>query len=414
MDSLKLLYLSCKHLLRSYFPMRTLRYSIVFFGCALFLIGLIIGVVFGIHPPPTWRGGFRSQQFVSNLSGLFFIVTIAILVIPTMLTMRGAISILNNTEIYRLTQLSPISPASKFWMTIGSMISISSFPYLIVLFPFFVMFLFLDPLISFATLTYFIVVSAWSVVLCLGTIVLLVHFIGKQKALILAFVFPFILLFVPSLFVYGAEDFRSKAPIIGYWQLILVSVSLILIPPLFSFVINAFYSLISINNAEPIRKSKEPSWGKYNPWQFILRQPVIFGLIPMLLLIILMIVDVIKFQGINESIFASTLFVFLGIPITTVMNEERLKPTRWQLAPSAFILKRAIWFKVNLPLFLICTCMAILMGHNQIEWIASLLSLLFLSMIVLSSHKLLRYSSLQNIASFLLIVGCFLIQLLWN
>jgi hypothetical protein len=412
MTALPVFYLSAKHLLRLYIPNTTVRYALVFAVSFFILGGVGLGIVFGVHPPPQWKGGFRSQEFMNNLSGLFFILNNSIVMIPTFLTIRGSLKLLNNPESVSLILISPVSPVTKFWSSLGPLIFFSSLPYLAMVSPFIVMFLFLDPLISFATILYFVIISGWSVVLCFASLVALTYYFGKDKAMRLSYAIPFILLFVPALFTVSAENFRRVAPLVGYWQLIFFSVSIVLLPPLFKYTCRLFYALIT-NKIDSPKEFGEPLWGEYNPWRYIQRQAVSLSLIPIFLFIVLMLAGVIHFEGINQTVFAITVFVFVTAPIGVIMQDERNHPDRWLLAPYAIKIKKAIWLKMNLPLLLVGAVGIIVMGIGHIVWIGSILFILLLSMIVLTSHALYKNSGYQNILYFVLIIGCFIAQLSW-
>ena len=254
MTSLRLFFLSAKHLLRLYLPNPWIRYTIVFLAGALMIGAVGIGLVFGLHPPPEWERASRSPEAAVNLSAMFFILSIAIVATPTLITVHGALKLLSHPESVSLVLLSPISPTAKFWSTIGPLVLFSSIVYFIIISPFVVMFAFLEPLVSFITILYFFLVSGWSLVLSFLSLMLLINYLGREKGLRLAYSLPFLLLLLPVLFLNVSEDFRAVAPVIGYWQLIFFSISLALLPPIFISTSRSFYKLLT-TSLEPVRRT---------------------------------------------------------------------------------------------------------------------------------------------------------------
>lgn len=412
MKTLSVFYLSSKHLLRLYISNSTLRYTFIFIVLVFMLLGLTLGIAFGLNPPPQWKDGFRSPEFVTNLSGLFFILNNSILMIPTFLTIRGSLKLMQNPESLTLLMISPVSSVTKFWSSIGPLIFFSSIPYLLTILPFVVMFLFLDPLISFSTLLYFVIISGWSVVLCFTSLVGLVKYAGREKAMRLSYAIPFILLLAPALFTLRAEDFRSVAPIVGYWQLVFFSVSILFLPPLFKGAASYFYTLIT-TKAEAAKEFSEPDWGRYNPWLYLQRQSASLGLIPLGIFVILMLGEVFYFEGINQAVFSILVFVFVTAPINIVMQEERSVPYRWLLAPFSAKIRKTILLKMSLPLLVGATIAVIIMGFSHHLWITIILFNLLLAVLVSSSHKLHSNPALQTTLYFLTLAGCFIAQLAW-
>jgi hypothetical protein len=228
----------------------------------------------------------------------------------------------------------------------------------------------------------------------------------------LSYAIPFILLLAPGLFTYRAENFRSVAPLVGYWQLILLGISVLILPPLFKGATKHFYTLVT-TQTEGIKVFKEPQWGKYNPWLYLQRQTASLGLIPLSIFIVLMLTNLVYFEGINQSVFAITLCVFVTIPISIVMQEEKTVPYRWRLAPFSSNLKKAIWIKMCLPLFALALSAVVIMGYSHQLWIIVILLNLLSVVIISSSQIIIEKPALQQLLYFLAIVVCLLAQLAW-
>lgn len=410
---LSILRLNIIHLLRLYIPNPILRNTCVFIVFFLLLLGIVLGVVLGVHPPPTWKGGFRSREFLDNLGGLVALINNSILIIPTFLTINGGLKLMENPKLTLLVMIAPISPISKFWASIGPLIFFTAISFLIFTGPFIVMFLFLDPLISFTLILYFIILSGWCVTLCLASLVGLVHFFGKAKAVRLSYLIPVVLLILPTTLVLGAENFRKIGPLIGSWQLIFLSVSLVVLPVCFRYVCTLFFTLINFS-IDKVTEYSEPEWGSYSPWRYIRRNAAVLAMIPFLILIILMAINVVKFEMVNEAIFAAGIFFLTTLPVSILMSEEKNVYNRWLLAPNASKMKMSIWLSVNLPLFIlgaIALCSMSRMGH--LKWAGIILLFLLLGMIVLTSHKMYKRNSLRGVFYFLIMSGCMVAQLVW-
>jgi len=412
MTSLRLFFLSAKHLLRLYLPNPWIRYAILLLAGALMIGAVVLGVVFGLHPPPAWERASRSPDAAVNLSAMFFILSIAIVAMPTLITVHGALKLLSHPESVSLVLLSPISPTAKFWSTIGPLILFSSIVYFIIISPFVVMFAFLEPLVSFITILYFFVVSGWSVVLSFLSLMLLVNYLGREKGLRLAYSLPFLLLLLPVLFLNVIEDFRAVAPVIGYWQLIFCSISLALLPPIFISTSQAFYKLLT-TSLEPVRQYAEPHWGVYNPWDYLERQAVSWGLFSTLLFICLLVLDVLKFGIITQGMVAFSVFLFVTTPLSLVMQEEKNNPQRWAIAPYVYKVKQAIWVKLNLPLFLMGAAIIFYVGSEHLPWVASVLAILILGVLTLMWRPLQKVPAIQSVVFFVLLIGCFATITFW-
>jgi hypothetical protein len=410
--SLKLFLLSAIHLLRMAIPSKLVRMFVVAFVFIVVIGAIVLGIFLGIHPPPQWRGDFRSDEFVKNLSGLFFLLISVILIMPTLITIRSALKLLSMDEAVNLINTAPISPISKFWSTIGPIIFFSSVPYFIILTPFIILFLFLDPLISIVTILYFIIVSAWSVVLSLLTVVLSIDFLGKKSANRLSYAFPFILYLLSTSFIYAIEDFRSTAPIIGQWQLVFLALSLLLLPALFKETTKSFYFHL-VNSVEPLREYAPPKWGIYNPWDYIDRKASNWSMLPLIIFIGLMISRVYEVPMLHEGIVSMLLFSFVINPIKVIMSNERENPIRWALAPFADRIKKMIWIKVNLPLILITSLTLIYFGHSHFLWLGSNLIIITFAIVATMDDWLGQKPLLSGILHNILPILCLSSQLLW-
>lgn len=410
---LPILRINIIHLFRLYIPNNILRYTISLFVILLLLGGFAMGFVFGLHPPPQWQGGFRSKTFVSNLSALLGLINNSILIVPTFLTIRGCLKLMENPRITELVMLAPISPVAKFWAALGPVIIFSAIPFLLVTGPFVITFLFLDPLISFSLIMYFILLSGWCVTFSVLSLVVLVHASGRTRALRIAYLIPIIPLIIPALISYGAENFRKTAPMIGYWQLIVLSVSLIILPLAFNYASKMFFVLINVK-VEKANIANAPIWGKYRPWTYVFRRSVHLAMLPVLVILLCLLSKVITFEPFNQALFAVTLYVLATMPLNVIMAQEQLTPERWQLAPLASTLRRQIWLQVNLPMLLLSLLLLGFMGGNEHWiWAGSVILVIITGMLALTSQVLLRKTNLQPIIYFLLIVAATICQLLW-
>lgn len=408
-----ILRINTTHLLRLYFPNKIVRYGLILFAGLLLVGGAVLGIIFGLHPHPNWKGGLRSQEFVNNLSGLLAMINNSILIVPTFLTIRGALKLLENPSTSLLMHLSPTPPSSIFFALIGPLIFFAAIPLCITTGPFVIMFLVQDPLISFCLFAYFIILSCWLVTFCLGSLVILVRLLGKEKGMRVAYAAPFILLALPLIFTFGAEDFRKTAPLVGYWQLIFFTISIIVLPPLFKIVSGEFFKLVN-SQFQEVKTHGEPSWGRYNPWTYILRHAVIYVLLPLFIFAVLMLTKVLKFDPVNESVYAVCLFLLSTLPVSVIMMEEKNRPDRWKLAPFSRKLKSAIWLKLNLPILTFCMLFIFRMGGTfHFAWVIAIMLVTILGVAVLSSHRLLKYPRLQDLLYLCTLMGVFLMQKLW-
>ena len=410
---LSILRLNIIHLLRLYIPNNLLRNTCIGVIFFLLLLGIAVGVVLGVHPPPSWKGGFRSREFLNNLGGLIALINNSILIIPTFLTINGGLKLMEKPKLTLLVMIAPISPVSKFWASIGPLIFFTAISFLIFTGPFIIMFLFLDPLISAALILYFVILSGWCVTLCLASLVALVHLFGKAKAVRLSYLIPVLLLILPTTLVIGAENFRKIGPMIGSWQLIFLSVSLVILPVCFKYICTLFFALINFR-IDKATEYSEPQWGSYSPWRYIRRNAAVLAMVPFLILIILMTFKLIKFEMVNEAIFGAGVYFFATLPVSILMAEEKNAYNRWLLAPHASQIKISIWLKVNLPLFILgAIALFCISGAGHLKWSVTILLFLLLGMIVLTSHKMYKYNNLRGVFYFLIMTGCMAAELVW-
>jgi hypothetical protein len=410
---LSIFRLSVIHLLRQYIPNSTLRNVCVVVIFILLLLGIIIGAILGLHPPPTWKDGFRSREFINNLGGLLAIINNSILIIPTFLTIKGALKLIANSKVTLLLMTAPVSPITKFLASIGPLIFFAALSFLVFTSPFIIMFLFLDPLISVGLMLYFIILSGWCVTLCLASLVAMVHFFGKDKTMRLANLIPIVVLILPMAFVAGAENFRRIGPLIGSWQLMFLVVSLIILPVCFTYVSSLFFVTINFKTDE-LTKFKEPKWGYYSPWEYIRRSPAVLVVVPFFVFILLMSFKIIEFEKINQAIFAGSVYFLTTLPVSILMSEERKTYTRWLLAPNSSKIILLIWSKVNMPLFIIATILVCLnAGAAHITWSAAIILFVFLGLILLTSHKMYKHEVLRNLSYCFLMLCCMVAQLIW-
>lgn len=408
-----ILRLNIIHFLRSYIPNTLVRNTCLFIFFLLLFLGILGGVVFGVHPPPAWKGGFKSREFLNNLGGLLAIINNSILVLPTFLTIKGALKLMENPKLTMLTTIAPISPGTRFWATIGPLIFFTGVSFLLFTGPFIVMFLFIDPLISAALIIYFIILSGWCVTFCLASLVGLVHVFGKAKAVRISYLIPVVLLILPTTLVAGAENFRKIGPLIGSWQLVFMSISLVVLPVTFSYICRMFFDLINFRIDE-VTESKEPEWGSYSPWRYILRNAVVLAMAPFLILLLLMGLKLVRFDMINEAMYAAGIFFLTTLPVTILMAEEKKVYNRWLLAPYASKMKTSIWIKVNLPLFILGAIgLACISGAGHVKWTATILVLLLLGMAVLTSHKMYKNNFARSVCYLLMMTGCMVAQIVW-
>ena len=274
------------------------------------------------------------------------------------------------------------------------------------------MFVFLDPFISFVTILYFIVVSGWSVVLSFLTLMLMINYLGQEKTLRLGYSLPFSLFWLPALFFYAVEDFREFAPVIGYWQLIFFSISLLLLPPLFITTCRSFYRLLMVAS-EPIKEYGEPIWGVYNPWHYLDRQAVSWGIFPTILFLGLLLLDVFNFGIFTPALTAITILALVTGPLHAIMQDEKDNPDRWALSPYASRMIRAICLKLLLPLFLIGATIVVYVGNHHWWWIALVLGILSLSILTIMARPMRRLPGLQSVVYLLLLIGCFAARIVW-
>ena len=318
--SLSLFYYSLKNIIRLSLPNKLVRNVFKAVFLILFIGGVALGILLGFYHPPQWKGDFRSQEFVNNLSGLFFFINILILTIPTLLTIRSSLKLLNNTEPFTLMNLSPVSSIAKFNSSIAPIIFLSSLPYIILMLPFTIAFLILDPLISAAIFLYFIVVSGWSVTLSFVSIVMLMDFYGRGKALKIAYLLPVAIYLIPSLFIYQAEDFRTLAPVVGYWQINFFLLSFVILPALFMAATKSFYNHLMDTNID-VKEFAPPKWGNYNPWDYIDREVSNWRLISIVVFVGCILAGLINFEKLNAAVLAIALYSLSTSPVSAVMQE---------------------------------------------------------------------------------------------
>jgi hypothetical protein len=412
MLSFKLFLLSTRHLLRISVPSKPIRYSGVIIVSLLLIGSIVLGLFLGIYQPPQWKGEFMSTEFATQLSGLLVFITSSILFIPTLVTVRASLKLLNTDEAVNLINIAPISSSAKFWSTLGPILFFSSIIYFIFFTPIIIAFLFIEPIISLALFSYFTIVSAWSIVLCFTTIVLLIDFFGKKSASRLSYVFPIVLYLLSSLFIYAIEDFRASAPTIGYWQLIFLLFSLLILPFLFKQSTKSFYNHL-VSSTEPIREYAPPKWGNYNPWDYIDRKSSNWSMLPLIVIIGLMIFKVYEVPLIHEGVLAIFLFAFATNPGRTIMLTERESPIRWALAPFAEKIRKIVWLKVNLPLFLMAVVALMYVGHAHIIWLVLNLLVIIFAMAINMDDWVGQRPILKKILENVLPFSCLILQSVW-
>lgn len=407
-----LFYHSTKHLLRLSIPNTLMRKGLASLALFLLLVAFVGGMLLGIYNPPEYDGGMRSIAYLNNLSGLFLLLTMAIMFLPTYFTIRGSLKLISHPETSTLMLISPISPVSRFWATLGPVIFFALIPYLVFFLPFVALFIFLDPVISLITLLYFVILSGWSVVLTFVSIMYMLNYFGKERTLRMAYSIPAFMLALPALFSFAAEEYRAVAPIVGHWQLIFFAISIAILPPLFMLTCKRFYSIIS-TSVDPVMEFNPPKWGVFNPWNYLDRKAMTWSMIPMTIVAGILILDLIRIDLIHESVIAVTIYTLITNPVYSILEEERNCPQRLLLAPFVHTFKKALWVKMILPLLIAGFSLLLWLGYTNLPWLLSVFGIMLLGTCLLTWRPVYTSVSAQKIMNVVIWVAIFSAQLLW-
>lgn len=412
MKALDIYFYASKSLFRSIVRSKVLRLIIVLIAVLLFIGGVFLGITFGFNPPPNLIKGYQSSEFINKLSGLFALFNLTILFLPTWVTSRGALKLIENPNPINLMLTSPVSPSIKFWSSIAPLIFFSSLPFILFITPFLLMFIVIDPMISLLSLLYLIIISSWSVVLTFAIVTLLVNWLGKVMTSRVIHVLPAIVFIVPYSIISSIEDIKQVAPILGYWQIIFFGVSAALLPPIFYGTCKAFYTLI-VSTTDIVTEYKEPKWGSFNPWNYLERRAVSWSILPVAIYIILDLAKEINIEFLNEGILSFVVFLLVTSPVSVILQSETIKPDRLSLAPYAREFKKSIWIKLCLPLFTIGIAVVLIHGINNWLWMATSIILLLLGLFLHTSHYFCKNRWVQTILYSVLMFLCFFTQFFW-
>lgn len=403
-----------KHQIRTFISNNWLRRFIITIVLILLLGGVVLGLAMGLNPPPRWNGNFHSKEFIENFSGLLFMITFFIIALPTYVIIKGALSLIETPETEKLKTLSPIANYKKVSLALGPIVFLSSLPYLIVVMPFIIMFILLDPIISIFSFSYFIVLSSWSIVLSMASLIIMLDLLGNESGLKIAYLTPFVLFLLPLSFFYFVADVRVYASTIGYWQLAFFGISIFILPYIFIQVSKSFFNIL-IGEGISQQEWVAPKFGNYNPWVAIDRSAITWGMIPLATFIGLLIFDIFHIELIHESVIVLLLLSLITAPLNILFSEEKKKPMRWLLAPFSGTLKKEILLKVAAPLLSFATIIIIYVGlPTNLLWVVLSFLIFTIGIALTTLHRLYRYPLLEKVLSFLVIIAVIALQLLFD
>ena len=413
MNFIALFLYHVKHQIRTYISNNWLRRIIITLVLLLLIGGIVLGLAIGLNPPPRWSGNFQSKEFIENFSGLLFMITVFIIALPTYVIIKGALFLIETPETEELKALSPIANYKKFSLALGPIVFLSSIPYLIVVMPFIIMFILLDPIVSIFTFSYFLILSSWSIVLSMASLIIIIDLFGKETGLKIAYLIPFILFLLPVGLFYFVADMRVYASSIGYWQLVFFGISFFILPYFLIQVSKSFFNIL-IGEGIPQQEWAVPKFGNYNPWVTVDRSAITWGMIPLAIFIGLLIFDIFHIELIHESVIVLLLLSLITAPLNILFSQEKKNPMRWLLAPYSKTHKKIILLKVGLPLIIFASIIIIYVGlPNNLLWTLLTFLIFILAIIVTTMHSLYKYPVIEKIVSLLLLIACFATQYLF-
>lgn len=396
-DVLTLFFLVSKSALRGLLPNTLVRRMVVLFGALLLLGAVAAGVFLGLHRPPNWEGSFRSEEFVQNISGIFFFITTSMIFLPTFIVIRNALTLLKeNVQITLLTN-SPQKAHKVFLFTFGPIFLLSSYVYFIILLPFIVAFLVLDPIISLGIFLYYVLLSCWAITLSILSIVIFLEILGKRITLYASYLFPLGLVALPLVFSYHADDLRSENLIYGGYYFTFLCASIFFLPLLFVSTARAFYK--HVENHEPFEliEFAPVKWGKFQPWDFLDREVSNWFILPQIILIGLSVFHVLDFGILHKGILASIILSFVINPVQALVKVETNHSFRYKLFPRAGKgrVKSSVFWKMIVPIFTIGFACLIIENLNDkiyllLHGLIILLILFIVSLEAMFSQKFLR------------------------